>query len=325
MSNLDLERDVIIYTNQDLNVNKDLAESVQVNKNCFNLFFFIIDFCLKVVEATSSTTYKYECIHCEYKTNKKSNHDNHIKKVHEKALDTCPECGKQIANLNQHLRVAHKIFKSNSREKVCDICNKKFFNLDAHKLKSHQIKPPTDLVCNLCPTSKTFVKKDHLTRHENVVHFGVRATCPYCNKQFSNLEKHIKCQHTNMSKENTKVLYPCNLCNKVFNKKSVLNTHKETIHGIFNPSSKETCLQCGKSFVNLSQHIEVVHNNTKKYSCQKCHKQFYDNRELRRHHIKYLKTGECEKERVMENLRFSCDFQFCTYKSNKKSNMEMHR
>ena len=32
VSNLDLERDVIIYTNQDLNVNKDLAESVQVNK-----------------------------------------------------------------------------------------------------------------------------------------------------------------------------------------------------------------------------------------------------------------------------------------------------
>ena len=44
VSNLDLERDVIIYTNQDLNVNKDLAESVQVKKNCLNFFCIIVFF-----------------------------------------------------------------------------------------------------------------------------------------------------------------------------------------------------------------------------------------------------------------------------------------
>ena len=68
-----------------------------------------------------------------------------------------------------------------------------------------------------------------------------------------------------------------------------------------------------------------MHNNTKKYSCQKCQKGFYDNRELRRHHIKYLKTGECQKESSAQVFKYSCDFDSCSYKSNKKSNMEMHK
>ena len=276
------------------------------------------------MEASSTEKFKYECRHCQYKTNKKSNHDNHTKKIHEKVLDSCPECGKQIANLNQHLRVSHKIFKASSREKVCDVCNKKFFNLEAHKLKAHNIKNKPEYICNIC--LKAFSKKDHLTRHETVVHFGVRQTCPYCQQQFSHLDRHIKTKHTQTNpKESVKVLYPCNLCNKVFNKRSVLNTHKETIHGIQLPNYKQTCQYCGKGFANLSQHIDIVHNISKKFSCQKCHKQFYDNRELRRHHIKYLKTGVCEKEVSQENFRFACDFDFCTYKSNKKSNMEMHR
>ena len=272
--------------------------------------------------------YKYSCIHCDYKTNKKSNHDSHVKFVHQKEKDTCPHCGKEMANLNQHLRVAHKIFKASSREKVCEICNKKFHNLDAHKLKTHQIKVPTEFICPRLDCLKSFNKKEHLNRHESVVHLGQKQTCPYCSNQFSNLDKHIKTKHTDNNqivKETVKVLYPCNICNKVFNKKAVLNTHKHTIHSVPMPNNKDICPYCQKSFSNMAQHIDIVHNKTKKYSCQKCQKAFYDNRELRRHHIKYLKTGECHKELPPESCRFNCDFDNCTYKTNKKSNMEMHR
>ena len=257
--------------------------------------------------------------------------------VHQRERHSCPECGKEIANLNQHLRVIHKIFKASSREKVCEICNKKFHNLEAHKIKAHNIKAVTDYVCNIC--FKVFSKKDHLVRHESVVHFGARPRqpCMYCNKQFANLEKHVQSQHmsgmtdashfcnTAMVKETVKVLYPCNLCNKVFNKKAVLNQHRHDIHGIEDPNKKlKPCPHCHKTFTNLAQHIEIVHNESKKYSCQKCGKRFYDNRELRRHHIKYLKTGECQKE-TPDSFKFVCDFEGCSYKSNKKCNMEMHQ
>lgn len=172
---------------------------------------------------------------------------------------------------------------------------------------------------------KTFAKKDHLARHETVVHLGLRQTCPFCNIQFSNLDKHIKAKHGEEHWKETKCLYTCDLCSKVFNKKSVLTTHQERVHGVSAGGKKDVCPFCYKEYTNLHQHIEIVHNNTKKYSCQKCQKGFYDNRELRRHHIKYLKTGECQKESSAQVFKYSCDFDSCSYKSNKKSNMEMHK
>jgi len=309
LSNLEFERDIVIYNSDDLNIKTENQQALPI----------------QVLEATSSTTYRYECNQCDYKTNKKSNHDSHIKFVHFKERDTCPECGKEIANLNQHLRVTHKIFKASSREKVCELCNKKFHNLEAHMLKTHNVKSPSEYVCNIC--MKTFAKKDHLARHETVVHLGLRQTCPFCNNQFSNLDKHIKTKHgAHLPLKETKCLYPCDLCNKVFNKKSILNTHQQTVHAVPVTSKKDTCPFCDKDYSNLHQHIEIVHNNTKKYSCQKCQKGFYDNRELRRHHIKYLKTGECQKEvGGPQVFKYSCDFENCSYKSNKKSNMEMHK
>jgi len=302
LSNLEFERDVIISTQIQI---KDEQSNPQV-----------------IEEPSSSQVLKYQCSQCDYKTNKKSNHDSHMKFVHFKEKDSCPECGKQIANLNQHLRVTHKIFKSNSREKLCQICNKKFHNIEGHMLKAHNIKSPTEHVCEIC--YKSFTKKDHLARHESVVHMGVRQTCPYCHKEFSSLEKHIKSKHNPnfIAKEETK-LFPCDNCSKTFNKKSALNSHKLTAHAVESPV-KKYCNICDKQFSNLSQHIEIVHNNIKNYRCQKCQKGFYDNRELRRHHIKYLKTGECKKETPAGFCKYTCNFENCEYKSNKKGNMEMH-
>ena len=343
MSNLEFERDVIIYTDSDINIKTELAEPIQVSFKRFlenDTVLGIRDGIFQVLEASSTTTYKFECPHCEYKTNKKSNHDAHVKMVHQRERHSCPECGKEIANLNQHLRVIHKIFKASSREKVCEICNKKFHNLEAHKKKAHNIQSnpiSTDFACSIC--FKVFTKKDHLVRHESVVHFGARPRqpCMYCNKQFANLEKHVQSQHmsgmtdtsnfcnTAMVKETVKVLYPCNLCNKVFNKRAVLNQHRYDIHNLEDPNKKlKPCPHCHKSFTNLAQHIEIVHNESKKYSCQKCGKRFYDNRELRRHHIKFLTTGECKKQ-TSGTFKFACDFEGCDYQSNKKCNMEMHQ
>lgn len=307
LSNLEFERDVIISSHIQI---KDEQACLKDDQE-------------QVEEPSSSQVLKYQCSQCEYKTNKKSNHDSHLKFVHFKERDSCPECGKQIANLNQHLRVTHKIFKSNSREKLCLKCNKKFHNIEGHMLKAHNIKTPSDHTCEIC--YKTFTKKDHLARHESVVHMGVRQTCQYCNKEFSNVEKHIKSKHNpNLVIKERVIFYPCDICSKTFNKKSALNSHKLVAHAIESPE-KKFCNICDKQFSNLSQHVEIVHNNVKNYRCQKCQKGFYDNRELRRHHIKYLKTGECKKESPPGFCKYTCDFDNCEYKSNKKGNMEMHQ
>jgi len=304
LSNLEFERDVIISSS--IQIKDEQHYPPQVDE-----------------EPSSSQIVKYQCNQCSYNTNKKSNHDAHMKFVHFKEKDTCPECGKQIANLNQHLRVIHKIFKSNSREKLCEICNKKFHNIEGHMLKAHNIKSPSEHVCEIC--YKSFTQKYHLANHERSVHMGERQTCPYCHKEFASLDKHIKSKHTPNFVAKEIKLFPCDDCSKTFSTKSALNIHKITAHAdAIGYSAKKYCSLCDKQFSNLQQHIEVVHNNIKNYKCQKCQKGFYDNRELRRHHIKYLKTGECEKETPVGFCKYTCNFPNCEYKSNKKGNMEMH-
>jgi len=188
--------------------------------------------------------------------------------------------------------------------------------------KSHNVRNETVHECDVC--FKTFAKKDHLVRHENVVHRGVRQTCHLCNKEFSSLDKHMKMKHSHSLQNSTarSVLFPCDNCSETFSKKSELNSHRETSHAIDNPD--KFCTICCKQFANLAQHQKIVHNGVN-FKCQNCGKGFYDNRELRRHHIKFLKTRECKKEVSIGVCKYNCDFENCDYKTNKKGNMDMHK
>lgn len=57
--------------------------------------------------------------------------------------------------------------------------------------------------------------------------------------------------NTGMVKETVKVLYPCNFCNKVFNKRAVLNQHRYDIHNLEDPNKK--LKPCPKPFTPISQ------------------------------------------------------------------------
>lgn len=148
--------------------------------------------------------------------------------------------------------------------------------------------------------------------------------CQICNKEVSNLPKHLKTKHALDESGFSSVLFLCDFCNQTFNKKSELNQHKEINHAVANPE-KKYCDICCKHFANLAQHQKIVHSGVKNFKCQNCQKGFYDNRELRRHHIKFLKNKECKKEVTDVVCKYNCDFVNCDYKSNKKGNMEMHR
>ena len=160
-------------------------------------------------------------------------------------------------------------------------------------------------------------------RHEALVHLGVKKMCTLCNKEFSNLERHMKSKHSAES-DSPPVLLECDYCSQTFTRKSDLNAHNESVHAVQNPQ-KKFCNLCEKYFANLAQHQKIVHNGVKNFKCQNCQKGFYDNRELRRHHIKFLKTRECQKEVTQAVCKYHCDFENCEYKTNKKGNMEMHK
>ena len=188
--------------------------------------------------------------------------------------------------------------------------------------KAHNVKSQSEHVCEVC--FKVFSKKDHLVRHENIVHKGLRQMCQICNKEFSNLDKHLKTKHSLEGLPNKVVLLPCDYCSQTFTKKSDLNSHKEASHAMNNPE-KKFCNICFKQFSNLAQHHKIVHSKVKNFKCLNCQKGFYDNRELMRHQIKFLKTSECKKEVTQAVCKYHCTFDNCEYKTNKKGNMAMHK
>ena len=50
----------------------------------------------------------YFCQHCDYKTLFKSDLLKHEQLVHMKIKKACPHCGKQVANLHEHIRLGKK-------------------------------------------------------------------------------------------------------------------------------------------------------------------------------------------------------------------------
>ena len=54
----------------------------------------------------------YFCHRCEYKTLFKSDLLKHDELVHQKIKKSCPHCGKQVANLHEHIRLGRLLFLS---------------------------------------------------------------------------------------------------------------------------------------------------------------------------------------------------------------------
>ena len=82
------------------------------------------------------------------------------------------------------------------------------------------------------------------------------------------LQRHIKMYHTEYNQH-----YGCQLCSKVFNRKSLLENHIRR-HFDYRPFK---CTSCEKSFKTrqyLTGHINGVHKNDKQFVCDKCDARF---------------------------------------------------
>lgn len=260
--------------------------------------------------------FRYKCDYCPYATKKKSNCTMHMRCVHLREKFTCHVCDKQVANLNQHMRTTHKVFKTEGEH--CSLCNKNSHNLESHNSKTHNIRVEADLTCPVC--SKAFLHRSNLVRHQ-ALHVGAKLYCHRCDVHVSNLVKH------NISFHPLPSGYPfiCGICGLEFTKKSVLLSHRQKHRE--KSSSKpgdKFCSLCNKNFANITQHIKIVHKKMKNFECVNCKKRFYDKRELRNHHLKYLKNGVCLKS-VVSSAEAKYECSLCHYKSAKRSNLLVHQ
>ena len=177
----------------------------------------------------------------------------------------CPECGKYLANVNEHMKLVHlkiryvfsvtfqyskQLFsiENNFRNHPCPSCDYRacFKNdLDKHMRSVHGIKNEPAAVFIALKTEgvepfeelvKTSFPHDHKSRQ-----------CPYCNKRLANTKEHIKAVHF---KEKN---YFCQQCDYKTLFKSDLLKHDLLVHR----KIKKSCPECGKQVANLHEHIRL--------------------------------------------------------------------
>lgn len=168
----------------------------------------------------------------------------------------CPECGKYLANVNEHLKCVHlKI-----RPHACTSCDYKasFKNdLEKHVRSVHGLKTePQVIIAIKSETAEHFEELVKTSSHTETKF----KTCPYCSKSLSNTKEHIKAVHL---KEKS---YYCNHCEYKTLFKSDLIKHDELVHR----KIKKSCPHCGKQVANLHEHIRLVHKKEKKFKCNYC-------------------------------------------------------
>ena len=171
----------------------------------------------------------YSCSICEFQTNHGSSLKKHNDLAHDSIQLNCNMCewkGNR-AKLTNHKKVAHTTVSVKVKEYKCDRCEKAYF------------------------------RKEHLKKHNERAHLGVRYQCQLCDDNFVNnysLRIHITSKHN-------KVKVLCPQCNHKAYDKPSLAKHIKSIHLGLTPYSCRSCDHKSASKNNLTKHEKNLHRS----------------------------------------------------------------
>ena len=150
---------------------------------------------------------------------------------------------------------------------------------------------------------------------EVAVYFQVESPgiqCPICHMTFNNesaISAHYDTAHaqTNIRPEHPDARHKCEFCSRKFTRKSSLNLHRRTIHGVGDVKTFQCnfCTKVCKEKGNLKKHLTSVHGvgDVKRFACNVCSKVFKENSDLLKHlanvhsigDIKYYPCDACSQ------------------------------
>eukprot|EP01084_Bolivina_argentea_P166020 288337_1 len=222
------------------------------------------------------TTFKWNCLQCNYSTNTKHHFIRHGLVHSEERPYACDYCDKKFKDkcgLTRHVRIHNK--PKITKKWKCSYCNYETKNkghLTDH-IRVHSKEKP--FACNQC--NKRFKQKGYLKTHIRIHTKEKPFECNYCNKRFrskTNLNTHIRV-HTNERP------YKCKFCDSAFKTSTDLRNHTR-IHTGERPYE---CSYCNKKFKTNSDckaHIRI-HTGEKPFKCDKCNKTFTHSASCRKH------------------------------------------
>ena len=191
--------------------------------------------------------------------------------VKNKDSRTCSYCLKLFADnyrRKNHEKIIHQQIKGSFK---CNMCTKTYTNQDALNYHVRKHVEPVQITCADC--GKQFVSEKGFKLHKDIVHGdgGMKSfQCNECDKAFSsysNLNRHMKCKHQDISAMNTDYVdsvdealkFQCDECDRKFHRTDVLKRHVQTVHS----ENKEfSCSHCEKKFARkdkLKIHLQLMH------------------------------------------------------------------
>lgn len=141
-------------------------------------------------ESISSRLNYFNCDLCAYKSLKKCDFMKHVSSVHQKLKTSCPECGKYIVNIAEHIKLIHR--------------------------KERRFQ------CQECSYRSCF--RNDLKKHVDSVHRKLKQPCPECGKEIVNVAEHVRLIHKRISR------FECKMCAYTAHKKQDLTKHVDAVH-----------------------------------------------------------------------------------------------
>jgi len=206
----------------------------------------------------------------------------------------CPECGKLLTNVKEHIKSVHWQVKNY----ICEHCeySSSFKNdLVKHTLSRHSQKdiPVFSSVDKIQFQTQSPQSSQQV---QSKVKGSPRAkNCEECGKLVVNMNEHIRYVHR---KEKA---FSCAHCDYKTLFKSDLIKHENAVHhGI-----RKVCKHCGKHVSNLSEHVRFVHQHAKNFKCDHCSYACVKPADLRKHIVAVHKFGKhvkAEQQDVQESI-----------------------
>lgn len=241
----------------------------------------------------------YVCDECEreflykYPVKKNNKHQQHRnktttlckkRKIKSEKPYSCSICNRGF--LNEQSKNEHEENHASTQSRYsCATCGEKFItrNMLQNHYDSRNECHPTK--CDVC--SRVFVHSSHLKRHLSI-HAGIKPfSCEFCGHEFnqkSDLLRHEK-KHT------INGTYVCMKCSKAFTDIKILKEHIETHKNEENTKQIFACDRCDKVFGRKShfkRHM-TIHDGIKPYACEKCGKRFNQRTDLKRHMLSHFR------------------------------------